>query len=107
MGDERLYRARARLHVVGDNLESVTLSIDGTLVFDADLDQWPTSPGSDAVLGCILLRNATGVTITSATEGGGVLDGRGDKWSVRAAGIVETRVRASGSARVRTNPPSS
>lgn len=59
------------------NLQSVTIQIDGTLLFSDDIKAWPTrSDGS--VLEALLFTAPKNVTFTSS--GTGTLDGQGGKW---------------------------
>jgi len=64
--------------IIADNLDSITISFDGTIKFsDKDLDNWPTSNGKN-VLPCIVFNNPKNLVITSS--GTGLLDGQGKKW---------------------------
>eukprot|EP00466_Bigelowiella_natans_P001207 jgi/Bigna1/40411/e_gw1.43.19.1 len=63
--------------IIADNLDSVTISFDGTIVLSNDLKHWPRSSGSK-VLECFLFNNAKNLTLTSS--GKGLIDGNGGKW---------------------------
>jgi len=59
------------------NLNSVTIQIDGTLLFSDDIKNWPRYEDED-VLECIHFYNIENVTFTS--QGVGTLNGQGQRW---------------------------
>jgi polygalacturonase len=63
--------------IQAQNLNSVTIQIDGTLSFSTDTKEWPKN-AQGQVLECMNLSNAVNVTFTST--GRGVLDGSGGAW---------------------------
>jgi len=63
--------------IMAEKLSSVTIQIDGTLLFSNDILQWPRQE-NDHVMHSIHLFNIENVTFTS--NGIGTLDGHGKRW---------------------------
>eukprot|EP00091_Calanus_sinicus_P005201 TRINITY_DN15603_c0_g1_i1.p1 TRINITY_DN15603_c0_g1~~TRINITY_DN15603_c0_g1_i1.p1 ORF type:complete len:157 (+),score=41.35 TRINITY_DN15603_c0_g1_i1:102-572(+) len=63
--------------IMVNDIQSVTIQIDGTIIFSDNMDDWPRESNGD-VLECIHFLNITNVTFTSS--GVGVLDGQGETW---------------------------
>ena len=59
------------------DLKSVTIQIDGTLIFSNNMDEWPRD-SSGHVLHSLHMFNIDNVTFTSG--GMGTLDGQGEVW---------------------------
>ena len=59
------------------NLNSVTIQVDGTLLFSDDIKNWPRYENED-VLECIHFYNLENVTFSS--QGTGTLNGQGQRW---------------------------
>ena len=59
------------------DIESVIFQLDGTLVFDDNMEDWPRE-SNGKVLECIHFYNIVNVTFTSS--GVGVMDGQGERW---------------------------
>jgi len=68
-------------HLMGgikaQDLKSIIIQIDGTLIFSNNIKEWPTDAKKN-VLDCLQFDNIENVTFTSS--GKGVLDGSGEKW---------------------------
>jgi hypothetical protein len=58
-------------------LKSVTIQIDGTLLFSNDVKNWPRQANDD-VLECLHFYDIENVTFTS--QGVGTLNGQGQRW---------------------------
>jgi len=63
--------------IVVRDIESVIFQLDGTLVFDDNMEDWPRE-SNGKVLECIHFYNIVNVTFTSS--GVGVMDGQGERW---------------------------
>lgn len=63
--------------VLVSGLDSVTVTLDGTLKFKDDIKHWPNA-ADGRVADCVRLRNIKNVTITS--NGKGTMDGSGKAW---------------------------
>lgn len=63
--------------IIGENLDSVTIQLDGTLRFSNDMNAWPKAKGKMPVT-AISFYNTTRLTLTSS--GKGTLDGNGGRW---------------------------
>jgi len=63
--------------IVVRDIESVIFQLDGTLVFDDNMEDWPRE-SNGKVLECIHFYNIVNVTFTSS--GVGVMDGQGKRW---------------------------
>ena len=77
--------------VAATELQSVTIQLDGTLIFVPGRDRWPLNPpgkcdlvplqpkrNASCVQECIFIANSTGLTLTSS--GTGTLFGNGQSW---------------------------
>jgi len=63
--------------IVVRDIESVTFQLEGTVMFDDNMQDWPRE-SNGKVLECIHFYNIVNVTFTST--GVGVLDGKGETW---------------------------
>merc|ERR1712226_1717941 len=74
-------------------MDSITIQIDGTLVFSNDIKSWPRhGDGLKAgVLECMYFYNMSNFTITSSNGPmGGLINGQGDEWwGFPGAGYLE------------------
>ncbi|EFA86185.1 hypothetical protein PPL_00747 [Heterostelium album PN500] len=79
-GDELLF-PNVTIYLVGgiiaNNLQSVTLRFDGTLIFTDNTHSWPKTENGQ-VLECFQFNNFVNVTLTSSHQG--LLDGQGEAW---------------------------
>ena len=70
--------------VFASNLHNVTVQLDGTLKFPAEgRDSWPTEEcgKGECVQKAIYITSSSGLLFTSSNlDGGGVVDGSGEKW---------------------------
>ena len=84
-GDTLLVPGNATFHLMGGiqvaNKDSVTLQIDGTLVYSDDMKAWPRNGnGKDArVFDCMTFKNMSNFTITSGLPEA-LIDGQGAAW---------------------------
>ena len=76
-----LFIPNKTFHLMGgiqaQNLTSIVIQIDGTLIYSNDLDEWPRDDQGQ-VLECMHFENVENITFTSS--GKGLIDGNGEKW---------------------------
>ena len=62
--------------ITASNLNSITIQIDGTLIYSKDINSWPKNNGDP--VNCMSLLNIKNVTIRSS--GKGIINGNGRNW---------------------------